>query len=101
LARTAQALVKGFEHRMIANGHEGTHIQGRPPMRAPTPSRTGPSQGAAVPMEGRDANEGRTALAASGAQRWKSVRPFRTRWRLCGAGCGVSNIFRCRTQGVT
>jgi hypothetical protein len=30
-----------------------------------------------------------------------SVRPFRTRLRLCGTGCGVSNIFRCRTQGVT
>ena len=67
----AQALVKRFEHRMIADGHEGTHIQGRPDMGTPTPGRAGPPQGATVPIAGSDANEGRDALAASGAQRWQ------------------------------
>ena len=34
-ARGAQALVKGFAHRIIADGHEGTHGQGSPHRRAP------------------------------------------------------------------
>ena len=58
-ARGAQALGKGFEDRVIANGHEGTHVQGRPPLRTPTPGRAGPPQGATVPLAGRDADEGR------------------------------------------
>ena len=44
-ARGAQALVKGFEHRIIADGHEGTHVQGSPHMRTPTPGRAGPPAG--------------------------------------------------------
>ena len=67
-ARRAQARIKGFEHRIIADGHEGTHVQGRPDMGASPPGRAGPPQGAAVPLAGGDADERRDALAASGAQ---------------------------------
>ena len=67
-ARGAPALGKGFEHRLRADGHEGTHGQGSPPRRAPTPGRAGPPQRATVPMERSAADQGSAALAASRAQ---------------------------------
>ena len=33
-ARGAQALGKGVAHRLLADGHEGPHVQGRPHRRA-------------------------------------------------------------------
>jgi len=62
--RAAQALGKGFAHRIRADGHEGTHRQGRPHRRAPAPGRTGPPQRATGAIERSAPHQGRTALAA-------------------------------------
>ena len=64
----AQTLVQGCEHRIIADGHEGTSVQGHPHMRAPTPGGAGLPPGATVPIARRDADQGGEARAASGAQ---------------------------------
>src|SRR5262245_43886061 len=77
-ARSAQALVKGCEPRMSADGHERTPVEGRTPMCAPTPGRASPSSGATVPVERGNPDEGCEALAASGPQR-REVEPQRPR----------------------
>jgi hypothetical protein len=63
-AGRAQALIKPFADGVLPDRDQRTHIQGRPDMRASTPGRAGPPQGAAVPIEGRDTDEGGEALAA-------------------------------------
>jgi hypothetical protein len=80
-AGRAQALIKPFEDVVIPDRDQRTHVQGRPDMGATTPGRAGPPQGVTVPIEGSVADEGRDALAASGAQLWKveDQRP-RTHW---------------------
>jgi hypothetical protein len=52
---------------MRADGHEGPHLQGRRPRRAPAPGRTGPPQRATVALARRATNQGRQARAASRA----------------------------------
>jgi len=59
-----QALVKPFEDGVILDRDQRTHVQGRPDMGTTSPGRAGPPQGATVPIEGRDADEGRDALTA-------------------------------------
>ena len=90
-ARGAPALVKGFEHRLIADGHAGTHVQGSPPMRAPTPGRAAPPQRATVPIERSDSDQGSEALAASRAhlREGEPQRPCTHRphaWDTAGQG---------------
>jgi hypothetical protein len=66
-ARGAQALVKGFEHRIIADGHEGTHVQGRPHLCASTPGGASPRR---VPL-----SRLRGATPTRAAMRWRLKVP--------------------------
>jgi len=56
---------------MVADGHEGTHGQGRTHVGTPTPEMTGPTEGAAVPVQGRQTDQRGEVLAAQGASRWE------------------------------
>ena len=62
---------------MGADGYEGTHGQGRTHVGTPTPAMTGPTESAAVPVQGRQTDQRGEVLAAQGASRWEieSERP--------------------------
>jgi len=62
---------------MGADGYEGTHGQGRTHVGTPTPAMTGPTESAAVPVQGRQTNQRGEGRAAQGASRWEraSARP--------------------------
>ena len=64
LPRSPQTLVKRFEYWIIAHRHQGTHVQGGPHMGASPPGRPTASEGTAIAIQGRHADQGSQALAA-------------------------------------
>jgi len=67
-ARSAQALIKPCEHRIVSDSNQRTHVQGGSDMPPTTPDRPRASPGPTVTIEGGDPYESGNALAASGAQ---------------------------------
>ena len=51
-----EPLVKCFDLRVVARGHEGPHVSHRAPMRAPAPDRAPTAEGPTVAIEGRYAD---------------------------------------------
>src|SRR5204863_3334898 len=47
----------GDEDRVMTHGHDGTHVEHGPDLRAPGPDRAPAAQGSAVAVEGGDADE--------------------------------------------
>jgi hypothetical protein len=74
-ARGAQALINLVAPGVVPDRAERTPVQGRPAMGAPAPCSMGPPSGATGPVAGGHADEGREALAASGAPRWAGEHP--------------------------
>jgi hypothetical protein len=70
-ARGTQALIKPFEHWVVPDCDQRTHVQGGPHMGTATPDSAGTTHGPAVPMEGRYPDQRGTALAGQGASRWQ------------------------------
>src|SRR5436190_15316882 len=56
-AGRAEPLVEGDEDRVMTHGHDGTHVEDGPDLRAPAPDRAPAAQGSAVAVEGGDADE--------------------------------------------
>ena len=88
-ASRAQALIKPFAYRVVADRNPRTHVQDRPDMGTPTSGRAGPPQGATVPIEGGDTDESGNALAASGAQLWQVEQQ---RARTCRPNAGDTAV---------
>src|SRR2546428_13236087 len=65
----AEPLVEGDEDRVMAYGHDGTHVEHGPDLRAPAPDRPAAAEGAAIAVEGGDAHERRDLLAGRRARR--------------------------------
>ena len=68
LAGGDQALVEGAQAGVGPTGGEGGHVEGGADGGAPTPDRAAAAPGAAVPIEGRDADEGGDLVAVERAQ---------------------------------
>jgi hypothetical protein len=66
-----EALRKRLEHRMVASRHQSAQREGRTSLGPPTPDRASTTQGAAVPMQGRETDLRGQVLAAQGASRWQ------------------------------
>jgi hypothetical protein len=67
-ARGQQALVKGFDHGIVARGHERAHIQHRPDLGATSVYGPPSAQRPTVTVKGGNANQGGEWLGAQAAQ---------------------------------
>jgi DDE superfamily endonuclease len=68
-ARGQQALVKGFDHGIVARGNERAHIQHRPALGATSVHSPPAAQRPTVTVKGGNAHQGGERLGAQGAQR--------------------------------
>ena len=66
LACAAQTLIEGLKHRIVPHGHQGAHIQRGAHVGPAAPHRALASQGAAIPIEGRDADQRGDLLPTQG-----------------------------------
>ncbi len=60
--RGEEPLVKRFDLRVVARGHQRAHVQHGAHMRAPAPDRAPTAEGPTVAIEGRHADQGRDVL---------------------------------------
>lgn len=67
-ARGAEPLIERLEDRVVTYRNQGTHEQRRTDLRSPTPDRPFPSEGATIPVERGDADQGRDLFAIQRAQ---------------------------------
>ena len=67
-ARGQQALVKGFDHGIVARGHERPHIQHRPDLGATSVHSPPAAQRPTVTVKGGNADQGGEWIGAQGAQ---------------------------------
>ncbi len=72
-AGLTQSLVEGFQDTIMTRRHQRTHIEGGPHSRAATPDCPLSPEGAAVSIQGGDADQGRDLLVRQGSQ----LRQFR------------------------
>ncbi len=68
LSRIHQTLVKGPDDRVEANGNGGSHVQHLTHMRSATPDSASAPEGAAVPIQRGNSDEGSDLIAIQSAQ---------------------------------
>src|SRR3990170_1281884 len=68
LASGDEAFVEGSDSRIAAGGDESSHVQHGPHLRAATPDGAPASQGATVPVQGRNADQGGDLLPIQRSQ---------------------------------
>ena len=89
LTSGSQPLIERFEYRVIANCHEGTHIQSGPHVRASSPNRPAAAEGPAIPVQGGYPDQGGQSLAIQRAQLRRSSRSGAQRGQYQGR-CGAA-----------
>ena len=97
LTRGQQPLVEVPDDRVVAAGHQRTHVESGADPGASSPYGTFAPQRAAVPVEGSHSHEGSGLSSIQGAQLWQ-VRQKAQIHRLTGEmGCdGVENVLVAR-----